>query len=115
MLRQQRTSGKPRNRYLYDWNSFISEGCSFLLEWYSWWAYCNLRAGWSLGPVQSRYILEGEGGDQVCGRAATGLPVIDISFANLPPHFIKGDSGLTASEWDDILPGYSTFYPKSFR
>lgn len=74
-----------------------------------------LRAGWSLGPVQSRYILEGEGGDQVCGRAATGLPVIDISFANLPPHFIKGDSGLTASEWEDILPGYSTFYPKSFR
>ena len=32
-----------------------------------------LRARWSLGPVQSRYILEGEGGDQVCGRAATGL------------------------------------------
>ena len=24
-----------------------------------------LRAGWSLGPVQSRYILEGEGGDQM--------------------------------------------------
>ena len=35
-------------------------------------ATVHLRAGWSLGPVQSRYILEGEGGDQVCGRAATG-------------------------------------------
>ena len=30
-----------------------------------------LRAGWSLGNVQQRYILAGDGGDQVCGRAAT--------------------------------------------
>lgn len=74
-----------------------------------------LRAGWSLGPVQSRYILEGEGGDQVCGRAATGLPVTDVSFANLPPHFVSGDSGLETAEWEAILPGYSTFYPMSFR
>ena len=36
-----------------------------------------LRAGWSLGPVQSRYILEGEGGDQVCGRAASGQGAIE--------------------------------------
>jgi hypothetical protein len=74
-----------------------------------------LRAGWSLGPVQSRYILEGEGGDQVCGRAATGLPLTDVSFANLPPHFVSGDSGLETAEWEAILPGYSTFYPTSFR
>lgn len=32
-----------------------------------------LRAGWSLGSVQSRYIFEGAGGDQFVGRAATGL------------------------------------------
>lgn len=31
-----------------------------------------LRAGWSLGPVQSRYLFEGAGGDQFVGRAATG-------------------------------------------
>jgi hypothetical protein len=49
-----------------------------------------LRAGWSLGPVQSRYVLEGEGGDQVCGRAATGLTLTDVSVANLPPHFVVG-------------------------
>lgn len=73
-----------------------------------------LRAGWSLGPVQSRYILEGEGGDQVCGRAATGLPVTDVSFSNLPPHFVS-DIILSINEWEDILPGYSTFYPMSFR
>jgi len=46
-----------------------------------------LRAGWSLGNVQQRYILAGDGGDQVCGRAATGLKITDPSFAALPPHF----------------------------
>ena len=57
-----------------------------------------LRAGWSLGLVQSRYILEGEGGDQVCGRAATGLPLTDTSFANLPAHFLAGDNGISSEE-----------------
>jgi hypothetical protein len=74
-----------------------------------------LRAGWSLGPVQSRYILEGEGGDQVCGRAATGLPLTDVSFANLPAHFLTEEDGITSEEWEQILPGYSSFYPQSFR
>jgi hypothetical protein len=75
-----------------------------------------LRADWSLGPVQSRYILEGEGGDQVCGRAASGLPLTDDSFANLPPHFLGSDEDfLSTAEWEDILPGYSTFYPLNFR
>jgi hypothetical protein len=74
-----------------------------------------LRAGWSLGPVQSRYILEGEGGDQVCGRAATGLPLTDVSFANLPAHFLTLESGLSSAEWDDILPGYTTYYTLNFR
>ena len=46
-----------------------------------------LRAGWSLGPVQSRYIFEGAGGDQFVGRAATGISLSDPAFANLPPHF----------------------------
>ncbi len=31
-----------------------------------------LRAGWSLGSVQGRYIFSGSGGDQFVGRAATG-------------------------------------------
>jgi hypothetical protein len=31
-----------------------------------------LRAGWSLGTVQGRYIFAGSGGDQFVGRAATG-------------------------------------------
>ena len=75
-----------------------------------------LRAGWSLGPVQSRYILEGEGGDQVCGRAACGLLLTDVSYGSLPPHFLRIDEDiLTSDEWNDILPGYSTFYPLNFR
>ena len=77
-----------------------------------------LRAGWSLGPVQSRYILEAAGGDNLCGRAATGLSITDLEFASLPPHFdlTNGDI-LTMAEWDLILPGYSnnTIYPDKFR
>ena len=29
----------------------------------------------------------GNGGDQLCGRYASGLPPGDIGFAALPPHF----------------------------
>jgi hypothetical protein len=60
--------------------------------------------------------MEGEGGDQLCGLAASGLPLTDVSFANLPPHFT--DTGvciLTEDEWNEILPGYSTYYPLNFR
>ncbi|KAF0712005.1 hypothetical protein AaE_012159, partial [Aphanomyces astaci] len=72
-----------------------------------------LRAGWSLGNVQSRYIFQGAGGDQFAGRAASGLSVNDVSFASLPPHF----HGVVLSpiQWDSILPGYSSFYPATFR
>lgn len=75
-----------------------------------------LRAGWSLGPVQKRYIMEGQGGDQLCGRAATGLSLSSREFGSLPPHFdIRSGEILTEQQWQDILPGYSTFYPISFR
>jgi len=77
-----------------------------------------LRAGWSLGPVQSRYILEVSGGDHLCGRAATGLSIIDLEFASLPPHFdLSSGDILSVQEWDLILPGYSnnTVYPDKFR
>ena len=75
-----------------------------------------LRAGWSLGPVQSRYILEAQGGDQLCGRAASGLNITNNEFSSLPPHFdTRNGSILTVNEWDNILPGYSTFYPPQFR
>lgn len=46
-----------------------------------------LRAGWSLGSVQNRYIHQSPGGDQFVGRAAAGLNVNSDEFADLPPHF----------------------------
>lgn len=76
-----------------------------------------IRAGWSLGKVVSRYILEGFGGDQLCGRAATGLSLNSVDFAMLPPHFDTTDSNpiLTEEEWELYVPGYKTFYPEKFR
>ena len=70
-----------------------------------------LRAGWSLGPVQSRYILEGQGGDQLCGRAATGLPITEKYFSDLPPHFDQTNEPiLSTDEWESLLSGYATYY-----
>jgi hypothetical protein len=69
-----------------------------------------LRAGWSLG-VQNRYIkplMQGEGGDQVVGRAATGLSLLVPEFANLPPHLSSNAAAqLTEAIWKSILPGAS--------
>jgi hypothetical protein len=75
-----------------------------------------LRAGWSLGAVQSRYIVESGNGDQLCGRAATGNCTMNTSFAVLPPHFDQSNGNiLTVEEWEGILPGYRSFYPVTFR
>ncbi|KAH9118466.1 hypothetical protein AeMF1_008402, partial [Aphanomyces euteiches] len=73
----------------------------------------HLRAGWTLGPVQGRYIFSGSGGDQFVGRAAAGLNVNDIEFGALPPHFVG--QALDVHQWESILPGYSSFYPQCFR
>jgi hypothetical protein len=60
--------------------------------------------------------LEGQGGDQLCGRAATGLTLTDPAFAVLPPHFDLSDGPILSDEqWNAILPGFSTFYPANFR
>ncbi|KAH9151940.1 hypothetical protein AeRB84_005565 [Aphanomyces euteiches] len=72
-----------------------------------------LRAGWTLGSVQGRYIFAGDGGDQFVGRAATGLNVHGSEFASLPPHFDHKSSEYQIFE--EILPGFATFYPSSFR
>jgi hypothetical protein len=64
--------------------------------------------------VQSRYLFQGPGGDQFAGRAATGLDVNDFAFSALPPHFNEVNGPvLTTAEWEDILTGYSSFYPQS--
>lgn len=73
------------------------------------------RAGWSIGKVTMRYILEGGGGDELCGRAATCVPITSIDFANLPPHFNEtNDPILTSEEWGNLVVGYDE-YPKEFK
>ena len=74
-----------------------------------------LRAGWSLGSVQSRYIFESSGGDQFVGRAATGLDINSLEFSCLPPHLDLSANFLSNDIWESILPGYVTFYPVEFR
>lgn len=68
-----------------------------------------LRAGWSLGNVQDRYLFSGNGGDQITGRVVSGLPYNDVSFAALPPHF----EHLNVN-WETILPDYK-HYPSTFK
>ncbi|MGH8399103.1 MAG: hypothetical protein ACRETA_12800 [Gammaproteobacteria bacterium] len=71
-----------------------------------------LRAGWSLGNVQDRYLFAGAGGDQLTGRALSCLPFNDSSFSLLPPHF--GKEGLDRVEWPLILPLYARL-PETFK
>ena len=46
-----------------------------------------LRAGWTLGNVQDRYIKYERAGDMYVGRMVSGLPVGSSKFRILPPHF----------------------------
>ena len=70
-----------------------------------------LRAGWSLGNVQDRYLFAGAGGDQLTGRVLCGLPFSDAGFASLPPHF---DGDLAQIPWPAVLPTYSRL-PQTFK
>ena len=46
-----------------------------------------IRAGWSLGNTQDRYIIGGQGEDELCGRLLAGHTMESSKFAVLPPHF----------------------------
>lgn len=71
-----------------------------------------LRAGWSLGNVQDRYLFAGAGGDQLTGRVLTGLPFTEATFATLPPHFSTAGQALVP--WQTVLPLYSRV-PETFK
>ena len=74
-----------------------------------------LRAGWSVGAVQDRYIFAGPGGDQVVGRAAAGLPINNRDFAILPPHFTPaGMDILRKIGFCNCIEGFGLF-PCSFQ
>ena len=68
-----------------------------------------LRAGWSLGPVQDRYITYSDGGDQLCGRVCCGLNFTEgANFAVLPACFLTKDV-LTSEEWEVVCPMYRRY------
>jgi len=69
-----------------------------------------LRAAWSLGPTQNRYIFSSDGGDQFTGRVLAGLPILDKKFAVIAPHFRIQP---TTSQLMQFLPNYSR-YPPNF-
>ena len=71
-----------------------------------------LRAGWSLGNVQDRYLFAGQGGDQLTGRLVAGLPFNDTAFASLAPHFTA--DGLQQIPWLVVMPLYSRL-PETFK
>jgi len=71
-----------------------------------------MRAGWSLGNVQDRYLFAGAGGDQLTGRVLSGLPFNEPSFASLPPHFTA--DGLAQVSWPTVLPLYPRL-PETFK
>ncbi|KAF1791130.1 hypothetical protein GQ600_4359 [Phytophthora cactorum] len=51
----------------------------------------HLRAGWSMGGVQDRYLRHDAAGDMFAGRTVSGLPILQPEFAILPPHFAADD------------------------
>ena len=71
-----------------------------------------LRAGWTLGGVQNRYLFAGAGGDQLTGRVLSGLPFNSSTFASLPPHFDA--EGLALIQWPVVLPLYLRL-PETFK
>ena len=91
-------------------------GSSYVLNWNEVSAVqVYLRAGWTIGNVQDRYIFAGAGGDQLVGRAVSGLPINTGDFAILPPHFKTNDlNSIMSIGWENILEGYEN-YPQCFR
>lgn len=75
-----------------------------------------LRAGWSLGSTQDRYVHTVPGSDQIVGRTICGLLVQSMEFATLPPHFPNEVNNLIATVigWGNILEHYEN-YPNCFK
>lgn len=73
-----------------------------------------LRAGWTLGQVQDRYIFHGAGADQYCGRVACCLDTRKSEeFCALPPRF-RSSNLISDEEYSNIIPNYQSF-PITFQ
>ena len=67
-----------------------------------------LRAGWSVGAVQDRYIFAGPGGDQIVGRCVAGLPINNRDFTTLPPHFTRAGLEIVRDiGFEQFVEGYN--------
>ena len=69
-----------------------------------------LRAQWQakFGKAQQQYIFTGVGGDQLSGRLASGLNMMDDTFALLPPHWNPTSPTLSSVELNEVIAGYSS-------
>jgi hypothetical protein len=84
------------------------------------WISLFLRAGWSLGNVQDRYLKHSEGNDQFAGRLLSGSPYYITSgntyhFAQLPPHFDDSIKEELLPLWGLILSNNYNILPASFK
>ena len=66
----------------------------------------QLRAGWSVGGVQDRYLRFEAAGDQFVGRTVCGLPIGEATFSVLPPRLMR------SAEVDEML---LMSFPKATR
>jgi len=68
-----------------------------------------MRAGWKFSSTQQSYLFQGGGGDSICGRAASGLPIESKEWCTLPPHFVQpvpeNDMRDIIDGWDDLPSG----------
>jgi hypothetical protein len=71
-----------------------------------------LRAGWSIGAVQVRYIFLSLFADSHIGRVLACLPWNTGDFAALPPRFVDGF--VSEDLWQAMVPGYN-LYPACFK
>jgi hypothetical protein len=68
-----------------------------------------MRAGWKFSSTQQAYLFQGGGGDSICGRATSGLPIEGKDWCTLPPHFVQRVPEEEMREiiegWDDLPSG----------
>jgi hypothetical protein len=76
----------------------------------------QLRANQSTGRTQQCYMYSEEDGDRFVGRHVAQLLYTVDEFDVLPLHFSPTSlNSLNNYGWDKILPGYTEFYPESFK
>ena len=64
----------------------------------------NIRAGWTMGPIQDTYLRFESAGDQYVGRVVSGLPLSSSKFAAMPPEYLNAEDGEIAFDLFPNLP-----------